>query len=83
MTQTNYSMLYIEAEKARVRAEMKKLRLRMKDKADDLLAPPPENTRTQRVMNAIERGVALWDGLWTGYKVVKVLSLFLPGKKKK
>ncbi len=83
MTQPDYSMLYIETEKARLQAEMKKLRLSMKERTESLFAPPVEETRTQRVMNTIERGVALWDGLWTGYKVIKVLGLLLPSKKKR
>ncbi len=83
MTQGTYTLLTIEAEKARIRKEMDALKGRMKERTEELFAAPPADTKMQRIMNSAERALAVWDGVWMGYKLIKAFGIFLPGKYKR
>ncbi len=47
---------------------------------ETLFTPPPADTKVQGWMAQVERAVAVYDGVVTGYKLMKRLGAFLPNK---
>ncbi len=48
-----------------------------------LFTPPPADTKVQRWVSQAERAVAVYDGVMTGYKLMKRLGAILPRKSRK
>ncbi len=81
MVKNVYSLVTIEAEKARVRAEIRKVKAQMNQRMDVLFTNPPENNKAQRIAGVMKRTFAIWDGVRTGFKLAKAIGSFLPSRR--
>lgn len=84
-----YDMERIAAMKAGLQNELNESRQRIAQHWDNLTTEPAQQTRQQMFMNQVSKGLALYDGVMTGYKLYKRLRLmgslvsWFTGKKKK
>lgn len=50
---------------------------------ETLFTPPPADTKVRRWVSQAERAVAVYDGVMTGYKLMKRLGAAFPRKSRK
>lgn len=77
-----YTFADIEQERTALQKEMRKHRQAMNEKARTLFTPPPADTKAEKLMNNINRVVAIYDGVMLGLKLVNRFRGFFRKKKR-
>lgn len=61
----------IRLEKINTRIELRACSKRIKEVVDEMFSPPQTKNDAGRILNLIERGIALYDGVCMGMSVIK------------
>lgn len=83
MTTDDYTLRKIRNERRRLRAALEENKERIADRCDQLLNPSPARSRMELWVNRAESAFAIYDGVMTGYKLLRTVRRVLPRKKKK
>ncbi len=86
MNTKKYTLESIGAQRARIGKQLRSKSELMRRRYNSLFAPPPPSHNVvERYVNFAEQAWALFDGVRTGYKVLRRMSgfLHLPRKRKK
>ena len=76
-----YSLESIQAHTDALRVELAKRKERMCAHYHEIFAPPaPSNNKVQTLVRRASTAYAIFDGFWTGYKMLRVL---FGGRRKK
>ena len=76
-----YTLEAIQAHTDALRVELAKRRQRMRAHYHEIFAPPaPTNSKVQTLVRRASTAYAIFDGFWTGYKMLRVL---FGGKRKR
>ena len=76
-----YTLEAIQAHTDALRAELAKRRQSLRAHYHEIFAPPaPSNNKVQTLVRRASTAYAIFDGFWTGYKMLRVLS---GGRRKK
>ena len=69
-----YSLESIQAHTDALRAELAQRRQRLRAHYHAIFAPPaPTNNKVQTFVHRASTAYAIFDGFWTGYKLLRVL----------
>ena len=69
-----YTLESIQAHTDALRAELAKRRLGLRAHYNEIFAPPaPTNNKVQNLIRHASTAYAVFDGFWTGYKMLRVL----------
>lgn len=74
MIRHTYTLSEIEIRRSQTEKALRQMELRIKEKTNRLLAPPPAANKMQEWINNAERAYAVYDGVMTGYKLLKKLK---------
>lgn len=80
-TPTVYTPELIAARRADLDSRLRRNREQILDHWQDLTAPTPASDRVQLAMNHLASAYTLYDGLRTGYRVVRALQALLPRRR--
>lgn len=87
MTEKIYTLASLQQKQAELQKELDKSRRKMSAHWQSLTAQPEESSRSQFWMNQLERSLAIYDGVMTGYKLLRrfnaLTSIFKRRKRKK
>lgn len=72
----------ISERKITVRKEMHESMQRIKSTYATLIAPPQTTTKAEKWMNMFDQGLAIYDGIRMGMRVVNTLKHFIPKRRK-
>ena len=76
-----YTLEAIQAHTDALRAELAKRRKSLRAHYHEIFAPPaPSNNKVQTLVRRASTAYAIFDGFWTGYKMLRVL---FGGKRKR
>ena len=76
-----YPLEAIQAHTDALRAELAKRRQSLRAHYHEIFAPPaPSNNKVQTLVRRASTAYAIFDGFWTGYKMLRVL---FGGRRKK
>ena len=76
-----YTLEAIQAHTDALRAELAKRRQSLRAHYHEIFAPPaPSNNKVQTLVRRASTAYAVFDGFWTGYKMLRVL---FGGRRKK
>ncbi len=76
-----YTLEAIQAHTDALRAELAKRRQSLRAHYHEIFAPPaPSNNKVQTLVRRASTAYAIFDGFWTGYKMLRVL---FGGRRKK
>lgn len=76
-----YTLEAIQAHTDALRAELAKRRQSLRAHYHEIFAPPaPTNNKVQTLVRRASTAYAIFDGFWTGYKMLRVL---FGGRRKK
>ena len=75
-----YTPELIHEQKVLVRKKLRKSGMQIKQHANDLFAPPKTDTRAERISSAIDKSIAIFDGVMFGMKIVRQLQHFFHKK---
>ena len=76
-----YTLEAIQAHTDALRAELAKRRQSLRAHYHEIVAPPaPTNNKVQTLVRRASTAYAIFDGFWTGYKMLRVL---FGGRRKK
>ena len=76
-----YSLESIQAHTDALRVELAKRKQRLRAHYHEIFAPPaPSNNKVQTLVRRASTAYAIFDGFWTGYKMLRVL---FGGRRKK
>lgn len=76
-----YTLESIQAHTDALRAELAKRRQSLRAHYHEIFAPPaPTNNKVQNLIRHASTAYAVFDGFWTGYKMLRVL---FGGRKKR
>ena len=76
-----YTLEAIQAHTDALRAELAKRRQSLRTHYHEIFAPPaPSNNKVQTLVRRASTAYAIFDGFWTGYKMLRVL---FGGRRKK
>ena len=76
-----YTLESIQAHTDALRAELAKRRQSLRAHYHEIFAPPaPSNNKVQTLVRRASTAYAIFDGFWTGYKMLRVL---FGGRRKK
>ena len=76
-----YTLEAIQAHTDALRAELTKRRQSLRAHYHEIFAPPaPSNNKVQTLVRRASTAYAIFDGFWTGYKMLRVL---FGGRRKK
>ena len=76
-----YTLEAIQAHTDALRAELAKRRQSLRAHYHEIFAPPaPSNNKMQTLVRRASTAYAIFDGFWTGYKMLRVL---FGGRRKK
>jgi hypothetical protein len=78
---TDYTPEFIHEQKVRVKKKLNKSSLEIKQHVNNLFAPPKNDTRAERISSAIDRSIAIFDGVMFGMKIVRQFQHFFLKKK--
>lgn len=80
-----YTLDLIREEKRKVRKQIKESSDRMQSTYRNMVAPPKKPaTKMETFMNAFDQGMAIYDGVMMGMRIVRtVRSIFGSSRKKK
>ncbi len=78
-----YTSEKLRAEKAQLQKELKQCARRISQHWAALTAPPEETTKFRGWVNQAERAYVVYDGVMTGYKLMKRFNRFAELFKKK
>lgn len=80
-----YTLDLIREEKRKVRKQIRKSSDRIKKTYRDMIAPPKKPaTKMETFMNAFDQGMAIYDGVMMGMRIVRTIrSMFGSSRKKK
>lgn len=80
-----YTLELIREEKMKVRKKIRKSSDRMRETYRNMVAPPKKPaTKMETFMNAFDQGVAIYDGIMIGMRIVRTIrSIFGSSRKKK
>lgn len=81
--QVSYSIEGIRERRLAKREELKLSKERMQDLTQQLFAPQQGKNKIDSLMQQVNMGIAAYDGLMTGIKVLRRVRSFFGGKKKK
>lgn len=69
-----YTLESIQAHTDALRAELAKRRQSLRAHYHEIFAPPaPTNNKVQNLIRHASTAYAVFDGFWTGYKMLRVL----------
>ena len=76
-----YTLEAIQAHTDALRAELAKRRQSLRAHYHEIFAPPaPSNNKVETLVRRASTAYAIFDGFWTGYKMLRVL---FGGRRKK
>lgn len=80
-----YTLDLIREEKRQVRKQIQKSSNRIKNTYQSMIAPPKQPaTKMETFMNAFDQGMAIYDGVMMGMRIVRsIRSIFGSSRKKK
>lgn len=80
-----YTLDLIREEKKKVRKKIRKSSERMRETYRSMVAPPKKPaTKMETFMNAFDQGMAIYDGIMMGMRIVRTIrSMFGSSRKKK
>lgn len=81
-TKESYTIELISEQKKKKRTEIQASKKRMQELTQQLFAPTRSSSRIDNVMQQINMGVAAYDGIMTGIKVLRRIQFFFSKKKK-
>lgn len=76
MNEERYDAERLSALKASLHDQLLQSQRRIAAHWNNLTTEPAEMTRSQLIMSQVEKGVAIYDGVMTGYKLYKRLRAF-------
>jgi len=69
--QATYTLQTLQAERAELKKQIQARREGIARRWDALFAPPAEASHAERITNNIGRVIAVYDGVMTGYKLLR------------
>lgn len=81
--QVSYSIDDIRKRRLAKREELKLSKDRMQDLTQQLFAPQQGKNKIDSLMQQVNMGIAAYDGLMTGIKILRRVRGFFAGKKKR
>lgn len=81
--QVSYSIDDIRKRRLAKREELKLSKDRMQDLTRQLFAPQQGKNKIDSLMQQVNMGIAAYDGLMTGIKILRRVRGFFAGKKKR
>lgn len=73
----------LRARREQLREETAQSAAEIRKHWETLFTPPPADTKVQRWVSQAERALAVYDGVMTGYKLMKRLGAAFPRKSRK
>lgn len=77
-----YTLEFISKQKAEKKAEILDSQKRMQDLTQQLFAPTQSKNKMDSIMQHINMGMATYDGIMTGLKILRRVQAFFRSKKK-
>lgn len=81
-TPARYTLNDINSRRDALRAEMLASSERITDLWHDLVTPPPADSKSEILISNFQRGFAIFDGVMTGYKILRRFGMFIPKRKR-
>lgn len=80
-----YTLELLREEKRQVRKQIKESSDRIRNTYQSIVAPPKQpTTKMESFMNAFDQGMAIYDGVMMGMRIVRAIrSIFGSSRKKK
>ena len=82
MIRHTYTLNEIEIRRAQTEKALQQMEQRIKAKTDRLLTPPPAENKMKMWIGNAERAYAVYDGVMTGYKLLKKIKHLFKRRKK-
>lgn len=77
MNEMRYDLQSIQARRAALGRQLDRNKATIARLYGDLVAPPKANTKAEGWMNNFQRGLAIYDGIMTGYKLFSRFHIFI------
>lgn len=82
MTKDIYSSTSLAERQQKIEKRLAAKRNEISQQWDMLVAPPKSSSNMQQLLNQAERAVAIYDGVMTGYKIIKRFNSFFKRTKR-